>query len=133
MAMTLQERRKRDRNKKAAQRAAWRAAGVPPHHAVLKAIVEANCWSIAGVNIDLASGERPRTQIDIVAIMRAAVAILSVRCGYDAAICEQAVSKALAARPEHRMANYVPSLSNWPHAVPRDAGSPSVMQDASPG
>ena len=118
MAMTIQERRKRDRTKKAAQRAAARAAGVPPHHAVLKAIVEANAYALAGVNIGKGQGDRPDTIIDVVVIMRAAVAILTERAGFDRSASERAVATVLKRRPEHRAVGYVPSLSSYPHPVP---------------
>jgi len=121
MPMTVQERRKKDRIKKQSQRAADQAAGKPPHHAVLKAVVEANAFALAGVNIGLASNERPTTLIDLVVIMRTAVAILQVRGEFDAALSEKAVSQALAIRPEHRNVGCVPSLTHYPFPVAKAA------------
>lgn len=118
MAMTIQERRRRDRDKKRKQRVAQRASGAPQHHAVLKAITEATAFAWDGANIGRAANEPGRTAIDMATVIKAASDILVQRCGFDPLKSREAIKGALAPRPEHRWPGNTPT-----HADPAPAAA----------
>jgi hypothetical protein len=118
MAMTIQERRRRDRDKKRKQRAAQRAAGAPQHHAVLKALVEATAFAWDGVNIERPAHEPGRTSIDMAVVIKTASTILVDRCGFNAKKSAEAIKGALAPHPEHRWPGNTPT-----HADPAPAAA----------
>lgn len=118
MAMTPAERRKKERERKARQRAAARADGRPELAVVNTAIVEAVSFTLAGVNIGLREGERA-TFVNSVQVGRVAIKILVTRLGFDLEHSKAMVMDALAPREEHRWPSHVPS---WSHVL--GAGSP---------
>ena len=115
MPKTIAEVRKFNRERRAKQRAAARAAGVPPPAQVHAALAEASAFAMrAGVNI---AGRQ--LLIDSGMMMVTAVEILVHRAGYDVQRSREAVAKIMAPRPEHVWPGYVPSHIN----SARDAGS----------
>lgn len=132
MVMSPAQRRRKERERKARQRAAARADGRPELAVVNAAIVESTAYALAGVNIGLREGERA-TFVNTVQVGRVAIKILVVRLGYNLEHSRSMMIEALGPRPEHRWPSYVPS---WSHALPPssppgEAGS--VRQDMSAG
>lgn len=111
MAMSLQERRKKDRERKATERAQMEALGIPPADALHRAIVEAVAFALAGVNIGRLPGDKPRRAIDMDVVVWTALRILCVRGEFDLKETRAALLQALAAREEHRWPSHVPSLT----------------------
>jgi hypothetical protein len=109
MAMSIAERRKKDRTRKARQRAASRAAGTPPPAAVLHAIAEAVAFAAAADVEHHPSGLAPTLELAVV--VRTSRDILIKRCGYDRDRSIAALSKLLRPRPEHRWPGSIPSLA----------------------
>lgn len=120
MPMSEAERRRKERDRKRAQRAAARDAGRPDLSVVNSAIVEALAFTLAGVNIGLREGERA-SFVNAVQIGRVAIKILVVRLGYNLEHSKQIVIEALDPRPEHRWPSHVPT---WSHLV--GAGAPAT-------
>lgn len=105
MAKTIAEVRAFNRERRSRQRAAARAAGVPPPPQVHAALAEASAFAMrAGVNI-----EGRRLLIDSGLMMTTAVEILVHRAGYDLQRSREAVARIVAPRPEHVWPNFVPS------------------------
>lgn len=126
MALPLQERRRRDRERKAAERAEMNALGVPSADVVNRAMVEALSFSMTSANKDRKSNERPHTAIEMSSVVWTALRILCVRGGYDLKASRAALLQALAARDEHRWPSHVPSL-----AAPTRGSDPLVTMLAS--
>ena len=123
MAMTAAERRKRERERKALQRANARADGKPDAATVNFAIVEAVAFALAGVNIGLRAGEHA-SYVNCVQVGRVAIKILVLRCGFDLEHSKRLVMQQLAPREQHRWPSHLPS---WHHVLhprlpPSEAG-----------
>lgn len=107
MPMPIAERRKKDRTRKAAQRAALREAKAPTPAAAMNAVAEAVAFCISGVNIsDLRVGA---AAISVEGIVRTARSILVERQGFDRELSIVAVRRLLRPRPEHRWPSHTPT------------------------
>lgn len=110
MPMTIAERRKKDRIRKAKQRARLKAARAPTPAMASAALAEAVSFCISGVNIsDVRLGI---AAISVEGIVRTAKAILVERMGCDRALSNAAVRKLLRPRPEHKWPSHIPSHSD---------------------
>lgn len=108
MAKTIAEVRKFNRDRRAKQRAAARAAGVPAPAQVHAALAEAAAFVMrSGVNIG--ENDAPRLYVDSGMLIKSAVDILARRGGYDLQRSREAVAKVVSPRPEHVWPGYVPS------------------------
>lgn len=113
MARTISELRKFHRERRAVQRAAARAAGVPPADRVTASIGEATAFAMRsgvkspGVNIEQAAGAH--LWIDTGLVLVTAVDILVRRGGFDPARSREAVARIVSPRPEHLWPQYIPS------------------------
>lgn len=118
MAMTSTERRRKERERKAQQRANAREVGRPGLAVVNAAIVEAAAYALSGVNIGLKAGEHA-SYVNMLQVGRVAIKILVVRLEYDLEHSKALVMQQLAPREEHRWPSHVPS---WHHVL--HLGSP---------
>ena len=107
MAMTIQERRRRDCDKKRAQRAEQRAAKAPTPSAVQNAIAEAVSFAVSGINISDVRMGIAAIPVDLV--VKTARNILIKRQGFDRERSIAAVAKLLRPRAEHRWPSHIPS------------------------
>jgi hypothetical protein len=114
MAMSATERRIRDRERKRAQRAALRTAGVPEPATVYHSIVEAMGFSM--VNADRRTWIRGTSWCPVNAsvVFAVAVDILVERCGCEKDAAKAAVKQALRHRSPWRLPDYVPSSNPAP-------------------
>lgn len=119
MAMTAAQRRKLDRDRKAAARAAAAVQRRPARiEQVYAAIVDANRFAIAAADRRVFIKGVGWSPINASIIIEVAVDILTFRHGYDAVLARKAVLAALAPNPAHRLSTYVPSLRPDP-GLPR--------------
>lgn len=110
MPMTIAERRKKDRVRKARQRAAAKAKRAPTPAMASAALAEAVSFCISGVNIaDVRMGA---AAISVEGIVRTAKAILVERMGCDRDLSKAAISKLVRPRPEHKWPSHIPSHSD---------------------
>lgn len=109
MARTIAELRKFNRERRAAQRAAARAAGIPPADRVAAAIAEATSFAMRSGGVNIGSDGAQHLQIDAATLISAAVDILSKRAGFDAKHSRQAVARIVSPRPEHTWPGFIPS------------------------
>lgn len=121
MARTIAELRKFNRERRAAQRAAARAAGIPPADRVTAAVGEATSFAMRsgvkrpGVNIEQDAGLH--LWINTGLVITTAVAILVDRWGFDRRHSSLAVARIVAPRPEHLWPRYVPTHTKAPAGV----------------
>lgn len=113
MTMTAAERRRKERERKAQQRANAREEGRPDLAVVNAAIVEAAAYVLTGVNIGLKVGEHA-SYVNMLQVGRVAIKILVVRLEYDLEHSKALVMQQLAPREEHRWPSRVPS---WHHVL----------------
>lgn len=109
MAKTIAELRKFNRERRAAQRAAARAAGVPSADRVHAAIAEATAFAMRAGGVNIGNDGQRHLQIDAAMVITTAVDILAKRGDHDLARSREAVAKALYPRPVHTWPGYVPS------------------------
>lgn len=106
MAKTLAERRRYDRDRKRRQRAAKKAAGIPPVSTLNAAIAEGLAYAMRAA--DRSSWVDGRQPVDLGDIVRTAQRILVRRHGFDAGHVKTALQNAARPRPEHGW----PSVAN---------------------
>jgi hypothetical protein len=121
MPRTIAELRKFNRERRAAQRAAAREAGIPPADRVAAAIAEATAFAMRSGGVNIGDDGEQHLQIDAATVITAAVDILTRRAGFDMKHSRAAVARIVAPRPEHVWPGYVPSHTKAAHSVGRSA------------
>jgi hypothetical protein len=114
MAMSATERRIRDRERKAAQRAAAKAAGVPDPAVVYHAITEAFGFSMINADKRTWIKGEPWCPVNGTVVIAAAVDVLVDRCRCNRDAAMTAVKQALAPRDSWRYPDYTPSSNPAP-------------------
>lgn len=127
MAMSLTERRKKDRERKAEQRAAAKAAGVPTPELTYHAITESLAFAMVHGDKRLWLRGTGWCPVNSAVVFAAAVDLLVDRfqCERDAA--KAAVKKALAPRDSWRHGDYTPSANPIPGRVRYRLGAPEQV------
>lgn len=127
MAMSATERRIRDRERKRAQRAALRMAGVPEPATVYHSIVEALAFSM--VNADRRTWIRGTSWCPVNAsvVFAVAVDILVERCCCEKDAAKAAVKQALRHRSTWRLSDYTPSASPGSGRVRYNLAAPDAV------
>lgn len=92
--------RAKDRRRKAAERAAKRARGIPEPHHVNNALVEAMAFVMASTRTQLVSGKVTDPQIDLRKIIGTALQVLVKRYGFDEAQSANVLKGRLGERQE---------------------------------
>jgi len=113
MAISIKERRTKERDRKAVQRAQAKAEGKPPIGHVRAALAEAINFVALGVNI----GADGRAMIDAGEVVLTARPILTRRLGYDDEQSRLAVTRAMRPRREHRLVGHYPTRAVSPSGM----------------
>ena len=106
----LAEKRKRERERKAVQRAAARAKGIPEAGHVSKAIVEATAYAMHMSHKSLWEPQSAWGPINAYLIIAVATDLLVDRGGYDRKVTKRAIVDALKPRPSWKDTKYSPTV-----------------------
>lgn len=115
MAMTAAQRRKADRDRKRAQRAAAAKIGQPARvESVNAAIIEAISFAVLTADKRTWSRNARWMPVNIAVVMAAATDILVIGGGHDRTAAEKAIVNRLRPRGRHKMRTSVPSANPDP-------------------